>query len=256
MQDSFCRSHQSRFEMKALVVGGSSGIGLSIVLNLLDKAGCDGVFVVDKAPFPAAYTDKRVVYIPCDLSMGDYSCLKRAEDIQALYITAGFGHLKYFQEMSEGYIQSSFSVNAVAPIQIIRHYYERMLSGDDFHCAVMVSIAGRLSSPLFSVYSATKAALSKFIEAVNVELDVQGSKNRILEVSPGSLKGTGFSGGPSMPELTAALADEIISRASRHEELFIPQYDEVFRDVIARYEADAHKFGVDSYWYKKKRLDQ
>ena len=131
-----------------------------------------------------------------------------------------------------------------------------MLSCEDFTCAVMVSIAGRLSSPLFSVYSATKAALSKFIEAVNVELDVQGSKNRILEVSPGSLKGTGFTGGPSNPELTAELAGEIIRRATQHEELFIPQYEDVFRGVIARYEADAHKYGVESYWYKKKRMDQ
>lgn len=242
--------------MKALVVGGSSGIGLSIVLNLLGKGECEGVYVVDKAPFPDTYANDRVTYIPCDLSKGDYSCLEEAEDIQALYITAGFGHLKYFQELSEDYIQNSFSVNSVAPIQIIRHYYGRMLSGEDFGCAVMVSIAGRLSSPLFSVYSATKAALSKFIEAVNVELDVQGSKNRILEVSPGSLKGTGFSGGPSQPELTAALAEEIICRAAHHEELFIPQYEDVFKGVIARYEADAHQFGVDSYWYKKKRMEK
>ena len=242
--------------MKALVVGGSSGIGLSIVFNLLAKADCEGVYVVDKNPFPEAYGNKRVSYIPCDLSVGDYSCLEGVPEIQALYITAGFGHLKYFQELSESYIQNSFSVNAVAPIQIIRHYYDRMLSAEDFTCAVMVSIAGRLSSPLFSVYSATKAALSKFIEAVNVELDVQGSKNRVLEVSPGSLKGTGFTGGASRPELTAALADEIIRRAEDHEELFIPQYEEVFKGVIARYEADAHKFGVESYWFKKKRLEQ
>ena len=239
--------------MKALVVGGSSGIGLSIVLNLLGKG--ERVYVVDKNPFPAEYSCDRVTYVPCDLSKGDFSCLDRMDDIDALFITAGFGHLKFFQELSEEYIQGSFSVNAVAPIQIIRHYYDRMLAEKDFTCAVMASIAGRLSSPLFSVYSATKAALSKFIEAVNVELDVQESKNRILEVSPGSLKGTGFTGGPSQPELTAALADEIIRRAAQHEELFIPQYEEVFKGVIARYEADAHKFGVESYWYKQKRLE-
>ena len=242
--------------MKALVVGGSSGIGLSIVLNLLGKEECKGVYVVDKAIFPEAYANDQVTYVPCDLSTGDYSFLKAVDDIQSLYITAGFGHLKFFQELSEGYIQSSFSVNAVAPIQIIRHFYDRMLSAEDFYCAVMVSIAGRLSSPLFSIYSATKAALSKFIEAVNVELDVQGSANRILEVSPGSLKGTSFTGGTSQPELTSVLADEIIHRAENHEELFIPQYDEVFKSVIARYEADAHKYGVESYWYKKKRLEK
>ena len=238
--------------MKALVVGGSSGIGLSIVLNLVGRDVCDQVYVLDKAAFPEQYWTEKVRMIVGDLTKGDYSYLEGIDDIDALYITAGFGHLKFFQELSEDYISDSFLVNAVSPIQIIRHYYDRLLAQKSFTCAVMVSIAGRLSSPLFSVYSATKAALSKFIEAVNVELDVQGSKNRILEVSPGSLKGTGFTGGVSQPELTAALAEEIILRAEKHEELFIPQFEEVFRGVIARYEADAHKFGVDSYWYKKK----
>lgn len=240
--------------MRALVVGGSSGIGLSIVLNLVARQEYDRVYVLDKAAFPDAYKSDRIVPAICDLSLGGYSCLEGIDDIDALYITAGFGHLKYFQELSEGYIQSSFAVNAIAPIQIIRHYYDRMLADKGFICGVMVSIAGRLSSPLFSVYSATKAALSKFIEAVNVELDVQGSKNRILEVSPGSMKGTGFTGGVSHPEMTEELAAEIIRRAEAHEELFIPQYEDVFKGVIERYEADAHKFGVESYWYKQKRI--
>ena len=241
--------------MRALVVGGSSGIGLSIVLNHAGREACDRVYVLDKVAFPEAYMSDKIAPTVCDLSLGDFSCLEEIDDIDSLFITAGFGHLKYFQELSGSYIQNIFSVNAVAPIQIIRHYYERLLSEKNFTCGMMVSIAGRLSSPLFSVYSATKAALSKFIEAVNVELDVQGSKNRILEVSPGSLKGTGFTGGPSLPEMTALLADEIIRRAERHEELFIPEYEEVFKGVIARYEADAHKYGIESYWYKKRRME-
>lgn len=239
--------------MKALIVGGSSGIGLSIVLNLIEDDNVDKVFVVDKAVFPNDYTNKKIVFLPCDLAKGDFSVFDGIDDVQALFITAGYGHLKYFQDLSEVYIQDSFAVNAVAPIQIIRRYYEQLLSKDPFFCAVMVSIAARLASPMFSVYSAAKAALSKFIEAVNVELDVQGSTNRILEVSPGSLKGTGFSGGVSHPEQTAALAKEIVDRAKHHEELFIPQYEDVFKEVIKRYETDAHQFGVDSYWYKKKQ---
>lgn len=238
--------------MKALVVGGSSGIGLSVVLNLVDRVEFDCVYVLDKADFPKGYMSAKIVPVISDLSLGDFSCLDRIDDIDALFITAGFGHLKLFQELSEEYIQSSFAVNAIAPIQIIRHYYDKLLSKTDFVCGVMVSIAGRLSSPLFSIYSATKAALSKFIEAINVELDVQGSKNRVLEVSPGSIKGTGFTGGTSHPEMTAELAAEIIRKAKAHEELLIPQYEEVFKKVIARYMNDPHRFGVESYRYKKK----
>lgn len=242
--------------MKALVVGGSSGIGLSIVLDLIKRKEYDQVYVLDKARFPEEFRTEKVLAIVCDLSLGDYSVLKEMHNINTLYITAGFGHIKHFQDLSEDYIKESFFVNTIAPIQIIRYFYGSLLSDTDFFCGVMVSIAGRLSSPLFSVYSATKAALSKFIEAVNVELDVQGSNNRILEISPGSMKGTGFNGGSSHPDMTAELASEIIRRSREHEELFIPQYDEVFKNVINRYQKDAHKFGVESYWYKKKRLDQ
>ncbi len=239
--------------MKALVVGGSAGIGLSIVLNLVKRIDTEVLYVIDKTIFPCNYKSERIVFFQCDLSKGDLSVLQDIDDIQELYITAGFGHLRFFQNLSETYIHDSFLVNAIAPIQIIHHYYERMLSNEPFYCAVMVSIAARLVSPLFSVYSATKASLSKFIEAVNVELDVQGSNNRILEVSPGSLKGTSFNGEASQPEQTAALAEVIIEKAIHHEELFVPQYEEVFKGVIARYEADAHGFGVESYWYKKKQ---
>lgn len=239
--------------MNILVVGGSSGIGLSIVLQLLGDAVVEHIFVVDKGEFPTEYENDKIIFRYCDLSTGDYSVFDELEDIQALYITAGFGHLKLFQDISEDYINSIFAVNAIAPIQIIRHYYDKFLSSDAFDCAVMVSVAGRLSSPLFSVYSATKAALSKFIEAINVELDVQGYSNRILEVSPGSLVGTGFTGGKSNPKLTASLAEVIINRAKKHEELYIPHYEDVFRNVINRYQENAHQFGVESYYYKKRQ---
>lgn len=241
--------------MKALVVGGSSGIGMSIMLNLVERQDVETVYVIDKSPIPEEYQLEKMLYVQMDLSTPvNHSVLDTMNDIDALYITAGFGHLKYFQELGYEYIQNSFAVNAIAPIEIVRHYYNRLLNDKTFCCAIMVSIAGRLSSPMFSVYSATKAALSKFIEAINVELEVQGYKNRILEVSPGSLKGTSFTGGKSDPSQTADIAAEIIARTECSKELYIPQYEEVFKGVIERYQTDPRKFGVDSYWYKQKRI--
>lgn len=243
--------------MKALVVGGSSGIGLSIALNLVGRQDVECVYIIDKNPIPEAYYMEKMQYVLMDLSRPvDHIVLDKMNDIEALYITAGFGHLRYFQDLDYGYIGNSFAVNALAPIEIIRHYYSRLLSNESFICGVMVSIAGRLSSPMFSVYSATKAALCKFIEAVNIELEVQGSDNRILEVSPGSLKGTAFAGGVTDPSQTADIASEIITRAENKETVFIPQYEEVFKGVIDRYQTDPHKYGVDSYWYKQKRIHE
>ena len=241
--------------MNALVVGGSNGIGLSLVLSLVGRDDVSIVYVVDKQPFLSEYSCDKVVFFQCDLSqIADLSMFDEMQDVGYLYITVGFGKLCPVASLDLTHIDSSFAVNTVAPIKIIKAFYDKMLGVKSFNCAVMVSIAGHLSSPLFSIYSATKAALSKFIEAVNIELEMSGSYNRILEVSPGSLKGTSFTGGVSQPELTADLASEIIERSIRKETLFIPQYDEVFKNVLKRYNDDPHKFGVESYVYKMERM--
>lgn len=241
--------------MNALVVGGSSGIGLSLVLELLKKSDLQQVYVLDKNPFPTEYMCPKISFVSYDLTdTNSGNVLSHIEDIQMLYITAGFGHLRHFQDFDEKYIRDSFAVNTLAPILIIRHFYKRLLANQPFYCAVMVSISGRLNSPLFSIYSATKSAVSKFIEAINVELDMQGSPNKVLEVSPGKIEGTRFYGKANDPNLTRELAQQIIIKSEDRELLYIPQYEEIYRNVIERYHADPHKFGIDSYKYKQNRI--
>ena len=107
-----------------------------------------------------------------------------------------------------------------------------------------------MSSPFFTVYGATKAALKIFIESVNVELKKANSNNRILNVSPGSLKGTSFASGKTDLSVTAPMANAIIEHLEAKDDLFIPQYDEVFKNVLERYRADFRAEGEHSYDYK------
>ena len=115
--------------MRALVVGGSSGIGLSIILNLIDRVEYDRVYVLDKLDFPSQYKTEKVTSAICDLSSGVFSILEGIDCIDALYITAGFGHLRFFQELDGAYIQNCFEVNAIAPVQIIRLFKEKQGDG-------------------------------------------------------------------------------------------------------------------------------
>ena len=74
----------------------------------------------------------------------------------------------------------------------------------------------------------------------------------ILNVSPGSIKGTKFNGGENDLSLTASLAEDIVLKLLNRETLFIPDYDEVYFDVINRYQENPHEFGINSYQYKMK----
>lgn len=237
---------------RALVVGGAGGIGLAIATVLSRREDYDKVYIVDRASLPDGVRNAKFEYINFDLTASDFSIFDGFKDVDTLMVTAGFGRLALFEDLSEEYIIDSMNVNATAVMRIIHHFYDRIASGLDFRCGVMVSIAGFMSSPFFSVYAASKAALKIFIESVNVELEKAGHANRILNVSPGSIKGTGFNQGSTELELIEGLATEIISHLEAKDDLFIPQYDEIFRNVLERYHTDFRGEGRHSYDYKLK----
>lgn len=235
---------------RVLVVGGANGIGLSIATELVKREDCEKVYIVDRSIMSAEYQRSKFESHQFDLTNEDYSFFSRFSDIDTLIITVGFGHLALFKDLDEKYIINSMNVNATAVMRLIYHFYDKIQTVEDFYCGVMVSIAGFMSSPFFSVYGASKAALKIFIESVNVELEKSGTTNRILNVSPGSIKGTSFNQGKTDLSQTATLANEIIQHLEIKDDLFIPQYEEVFKHVLARYQNDFREEGRHSYEYK------
>lgn len=233
-----------------LVVGGANGIGLSIATELSKRNDVEKIYIVDKAIVAAEHNNSKFECFQFDLTNDDYSIFDRFGDIDTLMITAGFGKLSLFKDVDESLIATSFEVNTISVLRIIKHFYEKLESEKDFYCGVMVSIAGFMSSPFFSVYAATKAALKIFIESVNIELLKSGTTNRILNVSPGSLKGTSFTKGQTNLTVTAPMANAIISELEKKNDLFIPEYNEVFKGVLERYYLDFRKEGIHSYDYK------
>ena len=216
-----------------LIVGGASGIGLALAHLLAAQEDTEKVWIVDRN-LPSAEQDHPKF---------------RVQQFDLTH--AGFARLSLFKDIDEAHLVSSFQVNALAPLRIVHHFYERLQQKADFPCAIMVSIAGFLSSPFYAVYGATKAALRSFIESVNVELSRTDSPNRILNVSPGHFSGSQFEGGTSTQlDQLFPLAQEILSRALAHDDLYIPQYDEVFHAVLDRYQADFRKEGQRAYDYK------
>lgn len=236
---------------RLLVVGGANGIGLSIATEVAKKDDCEKVYIVDKAEVALGNMNTKFEAFQFDLASDDYSFFNQFKDVDSLMITAGFGKLALFKDVPESYITSSFAVNSVAPIRVIHHFMDKLQGIENFYCGVMVSIAGFMSSPFFAVYGATKAALKIFIESVNVELEKNGSTNRILNVSPGSLKGTSFNKGKTDLSVTAPMANAIIEHLEAKDDLFIPQFEEVFKNVLTRYHDDFRAEGIHSYEYKE-----
>lgn len=244
---------------KALVVGGNSGIGLGITLHLLEN-GYDFVYIMGKdAPqmkdIPqekAAFFEKRTSFQRIDLTEVRASDIATVDDIDTLIITAGFGRVAPFEELLPAELEKLVKCNMLGAMMLIQKYYHRIHSQERFYCAVMGSIAGHVASPLFSVYGASKSGLCSFIENLNVELCHDGYQNRILDVSPGSLKGTNFNGAGNDLTQVTQVAEQIVARMHDGQTLYIPQYEEIYKNVLDRYHQDSMSYGVESYDYKLK----
>lgn len=235
---------------KILIVGGANGIGLSMAHELVKRDTTDIIYIVDKAALEDKYKNPKIISYLFDLKSTDYTFFDRFTDIDTLMITAGFGHVALFKDLPEQYIIDSFNVNTIPVLRLIKKFYHKLDSKKDFFCGVMDSISGWMSSPLVSVYGATKAALKIFIESVNVELLKSGTTNQILNVSPGAFTGSAFYGNENDLNALHDLSCDIIKHLEAKNDVFIPKYEEVFKEVLQRYQDDFRKEGARSYDYK------
>lgn len=239
---------------EAVVIGGSNGIGLGITnalmkkgyfVHILDIRVPDENLLFNKEGYRHQHLDL------ADFHLMELEHLRDNPAIDTLMITAGFGRVAHFSSLSTIEISQLFQINSVGIIQILHYFYDRIQSKELFKTGVMVSIAGHISSPLFSVYGATKASLHRLIESINVEIEMAGTHNRILEISPGSIKGTRFNGASATDvDEVEYLSQAICQHLEQQETLFIPEYEETFRSVLERYQDNPAQFGRDSYHYK------
>ena len=238
---------------KAVIIGGSNGIGLAISKELIDRGYyleiCDCV-----PPEENILLDHSFRYNYCNLLDFDEDLFERlAEDnnVTVLMITAGIGRVADFSAFHIAEINKIVTIDTTSIIKIIRIFYNRIISLEPFYSGVMGSISGWMTSPAAAVYAAAKAGLIRFMESVNIELEVSGTENRILDVSPASFKGSKFYGGKNDLSITKPLAEDIIKHLFAKETRFIPQYDEIFKNVLERYHTNPHEYGLYSYQYKK-----
>lgn len=236
---------------KALVIGGTSGIGLSITLNLL-KQNKHVIIAGRHFPSELMQFEKQVEFLDTDIRFFDeekFITLSLDKNIDTLVISTGVGRIADFDNISLYEIDNLMETNIISVIKLIKVFYGRILNGDFYTC-VIASISGMLSSPLFSVYAATKAGVIKFVESINGELIAQGLNNRILSVCPGYVRGTSFYGGKTDLVLLNDISRLILNNLYKREMFFIPEYDSVYKNVLHQYDIDKIKFSINSYKYK------
>ena len=231
---------------KLVLIGGSRGLGFAILKQVYTQF--NEVVVLDLLEPLENFNN--VSYLKIDLSKDDYSPFKDiVSSADCLIITAGIGNVKPFSDITDIEINKIFKVNTKGTLIFLHYFYNKLLSNKDIKCLVVSSIAGEVSSPLFSIYGASKAAISKACESLNIELEKQNSLNRITCVVATAFSGTSFNGGQTDYFMVKDIAAECIESMNNKETKHFINKEKCL-EIIERYHKDSANFGRKSYDYK------
>jgi NAD(P)-dependent dehydrogenase (short-subunit alcohol dehydrogenase family) len=179
-------------ERAAIVTGASRGIGRAIAEALAE----DGYSLTISARKPdtleataAEFRDKGYEVEPVAANMADEDGIKsvvqrhreRFGRLDVLVNNAGVGIGAAVAEQQSKYVDMQIAVNLRAIILFYRECAEMLrAAGAEHGRAVVVnlsSFAGKSGQPWLSVYSATKAGVVGYTQAMNKELNAEGVKS-------------------------------------------------------------------------------
>ncbi|HEX6714339.1 MAG TPA: SDR family oxidoreductase [Thermoleophilaceae bacterium] len=179
-------------ERAAIVTGASRGIGRAIAEALAE----DGYSLTISARKPetleataAEFRDKGYEVEPVAANMADEEGIKsvvqrhgeRFGRLDVLVNNAGVGIGAAVADQQSKYVDMQIAVNLRAIILFYRECAEMLrAAGAEHGKAVVVnlsSFAGKSGQPWLSVYSATKAGVVAYTQAMNKELNAEGVKS-------------------------------------------------------------------------------
>ena len=179
----------------ALVTGASSGIGRELARQLGGGGGHLALAARRRPELQATASEVAAaggptpVVIPADLGRPEEAIRTVAEAevalgrIDLLLCNAGVGGNCPVAQMPWEDIEAMVRVNTLGPMALIRAALPAMLARSSGTIAAISSLASYRGFPGGAPYSASKAALSTFLEAVRVE--TRGRGVTVVDIHPG-----------------------------------------------------------------------
>jgi short-subunit dehydrogenase len=172
------------------VTGASSGIGAAVARRLAAEGGWRLVLNGrDRARLEEVARGTSAVAYPADLSgpgaerrLTEFA-LDSVGRVDLLVAGAGIGWAGPFSTMPQPAIDEVFDVNVLATLHLVRLLLPHMVRQGTGRVVIIGSLAGTVGVRDEAVYSAAKAALGTFADAVRYEL--RGTGVGISHVVPG-----------------------------------------------------------------------
>lgn len=107
--------------------------------------------------------------------------------LDVLFNNAGFGRINWLDELDpEKEVKAQIDVNLLGMVWMAQAVLPVMISQQSGHIVNMVSMAGFVATPTYTIYAATKFAMRGFSEALRREVRIHGI--RVSAIYPGGAR--------------------------------------------------------------------
>ena len=173
---------------KALVTGASSGIGLSIC-KYLSREGVETIALARnksrlKTALRGVSKNTKVIVDVSDTDKFLQELSRLDSDIDLLICNVGAGGNMSLKNQQSKEIEKVISTNLTSTILLTQHLLANKRKESELQIVLVSSLAGKMSFPGLSVYSATKFGIEGFAEALRYELE-EKEKVKICVLRPG-----------------------------------------------------------------------
>jgi short-subunit dehydrogenase len=212
---------------RALITGGSSGIGKQLAADLLRRGAHVGIVAHHAEKLRAAESQLKEISphvwsYACDVAvLKDVRAMAQAyretfDAPEVLINNAGYAVYYTFEQMPSEEIQRLLDVNLAGAALVTREFLPDMIRAGGGRVVMMASIAGRIPMTPCSVYSVSKHGLVVLAELLRIE--TARFNVGIHVVCPGRVETDFFShesfkARAHRPETTRTIPVEAVSRA-------------------------------------------
>ncbi|MEV0594580.1 SDR family NAD(P)-dependent oxidoreductase [Nonomuraea cavernae] len=155
---------------RVLITGASSGIGAATARAMADAGALLVLAGRDRKRLEAVAAETGGRAVVADITTGARALARLAGSIDILVNNAGAGWAGAFARMPPDRIEGLVTVNLTAPIELTRLLLPGMVEAGRGHVVFVASIAGAIGVGREAVYSAAKAGLVAFADALRDEL--------------------------------------------------------------------------------------
>ncbi|MFK8059625.1 MAG: SDR family NAD(P)-dependent oxidoreductase [Polaribacter sp.] len=147
---------------KILVIGGSKGIGNSIINSLVKD---NKIINISRTPPLLSHTN--LTHFSCDILTED---LPEIEAIDTLIYCPGSINLKPISRLKLEDFRNDFEINVIGAVKAIQHYLPKLKNGNNPSILLFSTVAAKLGMPFHASVAASKSAVEGLTKSLGAEL--------------------------------------------------------------------------------------